>query len=184
MSKYVIKRNEVMAGRLLMVLPIEPADYIIKKIPSFSVYKGLTSLDYRGMLYSVDENNLANDLVYTTPTNYSIDGLGEVVLSKPVNFVLTNNIQLDELLKYLGFREDLTRNDINKIFNMLIKHKNWLMTHLDLFGVFDCLFGSYIVKDNNAMFSPKMFYELNKIEKAGYEPQYGEPGIQLIKKIK
>ena len=91
MTKYVAKRKDVCAGELL-----KPENVTIKAYYSFNnevskeelakqgigninAYGGLVC---RGMLFNVNENGLANDLIYTTPTNYPINGINLKLMLK------------------------------------------------------------------------------------------------------
>jgi len=191
MSKYVIKREDVCAGQLLK--PIEMSckiydenhnevseqELIERGIPVLSASCGLIC---RGMLFNVNEDGLANDLMYTTPTNYPIEGIKSKVHIAS-DFYIENYVELNELLKYLKYGVDLTQNDLNQIYRKLIIHRWWLNNHIELFG-FKKISGGYCT--GGAQTLPMSIYEnLNSIScyKNG-NPHKEEPGFSLIKKIR
>lgn len=193
MKKYVIKRNEVCAGSLMMScdtslvavtrsnqeIPEEDFEqYGIPKI-SFSC-----SLICRGMLFNVNENNLANDLIYTTPTKYDIAGIESDLNNKQSRYYIDKYIELDELLKYLKYGIDLTQNDLDKIYKKLIIHNHWLEHHKNLFGWRKSGNGFY-VSGGKEIISKHIYDCLSSIScsKNG-TPHPEEPAYQLIKKRK
>lgn len=139
MKKYVASRRDVCAGQLLRtehpniqiigfdlenLVPINPQDTGIK----ISV---ASSLVCRGMLFNVDDFNRANDLIYTTPVNYPISGLSK---DEDSSFTIEHYVELNEILKYLKYGEDLTQRDLNKIYKTLICSNKWLQRNKNLFG--------------------------------------------------
>ena len=181
MKKYVIKRNEVMAGTLTMVLPVRIENMSENINSKFLDYEGFASINVRGMLFKFNEKLNAKDLIYTTPTTYNVEYIN---VKDKLNFVITNLLELDKLLKYLGFNDSLTKDDVDKVFNMLIKHKSWLNRNSKLFGITRNLLGEYSYDKDNATFSGEMYKKLDIIQCAGYKPNEDEPGYSLIKKIK
>lgn len=85
------------------------------------------------MLFSVNESGKTNDLIWTTPTNYSIAGL-EDSKDFSYDFVIKNYVELEELLKYLKFGEDLTQHDLRKIYKRFVISDYWIHCHRTLFG--------------------------------------------------
>lgn len=141
MSKYVAKRKDVCAGELLktakMSFKIFDSDNnevsqekLKEEGISFSVFGGLIC---RGMLFNVNEDGLANDLIYTTPTNYPIIEK-EPKIDVESEFVIDHYVELEELLKYMKYGVDLTQSDLNQIYRKFITHKWWLEHHKELFG--------------------------------------------------
>ena len=163
MKKYVIKRNEVMAGILKLVLPVETKT-VSHNMETFDNYKGYVSVNARGVLFNI-ENNMAHDLMYDNPFNYYIEGRTDIHISNNVNYVITDYLELDNILKELKFNKDLTRSDLNKIFSMLVKHKNWLNKH-------------------EYLFSNETYELLKDMELVGYKINEFEPSYKKIKKTK
>lgn len=165
MSKYVATRKDVCAGQLLKTISMTFKVYDGNKneisedkfeelgIPEISVFGDLIC---RGMLFNVNENGLANDLIYTTPTNYPIEGI-EPKIDVESEFIIENYVELEELLKYLKYGVDLTQKDLNQIYRKIITHKWWLERHMELFG-----------------------WKKMRDEKTGLSMGYGSDGIQTI----
>lgn len=189
MSKYVVKRKDVCAGQLIKKMDIEfkifdaenneiSREELEKRgILNFSASAGIIC---RGMLFRVDENGLANDLVYTTPTPYRIDRI-EPQQETDKNLIINDYVELEELLKYLKYGEDLTQKDLNTIHKKLITHDRWLRNHMELFGWQRTAFGE---KDgNDTTLSTSIYYNLRRIETVrNGKPHPEEPGYSHIKK--
>lgn len=87
----------------------------------------------RGMLFIVNDKGMACDLIYDSP-NYSIYELQtKEQLRDPI--CIKHAVNLEEALKYLGYKEDLERGDINKIYHQLIVSNAWLKENVDLFDI-------------------------------------------------
>lgn len=189
MKKYVATRKDICAGQLIKNIGISykifdasnnevnEEDLAKQGIKNFSISAGIIC---RGMLFNVNEKGLANDLIYTTPTNYPIEGVQpkENVESE---FIINNYVELEELLKYLKYGEDLTQNDLNQIYKKLITHKWWLEHHMELFGWKKMSIG---YGSGGIQTVPKSIYDnLSSISccKNG-KPYKEEPGYSLIKK--
>lgn len=71
-------------------------------------------------------------MIYTTPTNYPIEGI-EPKIEVKNDFIITRYVELEELLKYLNYGIDLTQNDLNRIYRTLIAHDWWLRHNMELF---------------------------------------------------
>lgn len=71
------------------------------------------------MLFNVNQDGLAHDLIYTTPTNYSIEEISPKTDIKS-EFGIQHYVELNELLKYLNYGIDLTQNDLDQIYRELI----------------------------------------------------------------
>ncbi len=175
MKKYVCKRNEVMAGKLIMVLPVISDS-------EENNFNGYQSIDCRSMLYSVEDNK-GKDLIYSIPNLYDLDAT-KVEKNNDMSYYITSQIELDELLKYLKFNKDLTQSDLNKIFNMLLKHKSWLKKHSELFGVIYDIFGNYIIDSKDAILTPDMYFRLKRFQNIGTKVHSNESPYQLVKRRK
>ena len=147
---------------------------------------GITVKDgemYRGMIYRVDNNNHAQDLIYTTPTNHVIDGIEPSIVLNEEPMLLMRNAELGELLKYLKFGEDLTQDDLNKIYRMFLKHRIWLRTHPELFGFFK-KDGIIYHDESKAIFPEELFYSLYNASYVGGNPNKNEAGFESIRRIR
>lgn len=191
MAKYVATRKDICAGRLLKTEKMEvkifdgnnneisKEDLAREGITNFSVSGGLVC---RGMLFNVNDDGLANDLIYTTPTNYPIEGI-EPKIDVESEFIIEHYVELEEVLKYLKYGVDLTQNDLNQIHRKLITHEWWLNHNIELFGLKKL--------DNNMGYGSggiqtlpmDTYLNLSSINctKNG-KPYIEEPGYSLIKK--
>ncbi len=160
MSKYVTTRKDVCAGELLKT----------------------SGLICRGMLLNVNEDGLANDLIYTTPTNYPIKDK-EPKINVESEFVIDNYVELEELLKYLKYGIDLTQNDLHQIYRKLITHRWWLEHHIELFGFKKIGNGMGYGSGGIETIPMEIYDNLSSIScyKNG-KPYKEEPGYSLIKK--
>lgn len=138
-KKYVIKRNEVYAGRLVKAYDVF-YNYYSATDPEFVIFLEKNKIYnfncncriiLRGMLFSFDKNKNANDLIYTTPTHYSIKNISDL----QSEFVIEHYANLDKVLKYLKFKEDLTQEDLNRISNILFSKKSIFKRHPEIFGL-------------------------------------------------
>ncbi len=132
MKKYVATRKDICGGQLLKTGDmsfkiVDSNDNEVSKqelaeqgITNISFFGGLVC---RGMLFNVNDVGLANDLIYTTPTNYPINGKQPKVDIES-QFVIDHYVELEELLKYLKYGVDLTQNDLNQMHRKLIAN-NW-----------------------------------------------------------
>lgn len=190
MSKYVAARKDVCAGELLktggMSFKIFDSnnnevsqEQLAEQGISFSAFGGLVC---RGMLFNVNEDGLANDLIYTTPTNYPIKDR-EPKINVESEFVIDNYVELEELLKYLKYGVDLTQNDLNQIYRKLITHKWWLEHHMELFGWKEMGNGMGYCSGGIETIPMEIYNNLSSIScsKNG-KPHREEPGYSLIKK--
>lgn len=192
MKKYVVKRKDVCAGSLLKTIEVSVKAYDIldneisikqlseQEITNISVFGGIIC---RGMLFNVNENGLANDLIYTTPTNYFIEGIQPRIDVKS-EFVIQDYVELDELLKYLNYGSDLTQKDLKRIYNMLVTDDFWLGRHMELFGWEKDRIGGHSYCTGMTETVPmRIYHGLSSIScsKNG-KPHKEEPGYSLIKK--
>jgi len=189
MKKYVISRKEVCAGRLLQ--PFDATinvydeneniidDDKIKEL-GIPVPKVSAGVICRGMLFNVNEDGLANDLIYRTPSKYPIEGI-QPKIDVNTDFIITNYVELEELLKYLKYGVDLTQNDLNKIYRTLICNNRWLNHHMELFGWIKNDIG--YSSGGNYTISSSIYDNLSSISctKDG-RPYKEEPGYKLIKR--
>ena len=109
----------------------------ITKVKRSQVYAGeVVSREFgfiRGMLFIVNEKGEACDLIYSSP-NYSIYELQTPAQYKdPI--CIKHSVNLEEALKYMGYKEDLNRSDLSKIYKELITSNKWLKDNVELFDI-------------------------------------------------
>lgn len=109
----------------------------IKTVRRNQVYAGeVVSREFgfiRGMLFIVNEKGEACDLIYSSP-KYSIYEIQTPAQYKdPI--CIKHSVNLEEALKYMGYKEELTRSDLNKIYKELITSNKWLKDNVDLFDI-------------------------------------------------
>lgn len=182
---YVATRTSICAGTLMMTHP----DSFIEvkcfdenkdsKTEEFNLNYHATLQNLRGMLFNVNEKGLANDLIYTTPTNYLIDGI------KPKVYVMTkffiyNCVNLDEFLKYKDFGIYLTQDNLDEIYREFIVSDLWLRNHMELFGFKKKKDGSY--STFKGYYSYDMYSKLVECSWGSSSPDILEPGYKLINK--
>ena len=191
MSKYVARRKDVCAGELLKICEMSINVYdgnnkvsekqLEEQGINLSVSGGLIC---RGMLFNVNEDGLANDLIYTTPTNYPIRDK-EPKINVKTRFIIDRYVELEEVLKYLKYAVDLTQNDLYQIYRKFIIHKSWLKNHIELFGFKKLDNGMGYCSGGTEKIPMEIYNNLSGI--SGFEigrPCCEEPGYRLIKRRK
>lgn len=191
MPKYVCSRKDVCAGSLIKSFDLSYKIYDENdcEISEEELAKqGITNLSISGgivcrrMLFSVNNDDLTNDLIYDTPNNYPIEGISprKEIQSK---FIVQHYVELEELLKYLKFGENLTQKDLDKIYRKLLVRNWWLNHHQELFGYRKTTIG--YVSDGIQTLPTTMYNQLSTISLAGNtKPHPEEPEYRLIKKRK
>ncbi len=189
MKKYVAKRDNIYAGTLIK--KITPQVSIIDSngqeftesqfpelgITNFQISGGLIC---RGMLFKINDKNLAEDLIYESPVDYNIEGI-KPELNLFDDFVITEYAKLEELLKYMKYSEDLTQEDLKEIYRRFLVHGWWLKRHLDLFGYKKGFHGYQSTEDEilpREIADSLTTINLSKVVK----PNPEEPFAKLIKK--
>ena len=119
-------RNEIYVGELIKLKTINS--------PIFC----------RSMLFKISNNSLAQDLIYTTPNCYPLINYLKNTNSE---FVIQNYVNLEEILKYLGYDELLSQSELNAIYKQFISHNWWIEHNAELFN-------------NNPLFPKEMYYIL------------------------
>ena len=87
----------------------------------------------RGMLFIVNEKGEACDLIYSSP-NYSIYEIQTPSQYKD-QICIKHSVNLEEALKYMGYSEELNRNDFEEIYKELIESNKWLKDNIELFDI-------------------------------------------------
>ena len=172
MKNYVCKRDEVCAGILLIRWDNVNNDYrtsaeLLKdKFIAFKYKYG------RVILFNNDLGK-ANDLIYNTPYHYPIVDLniGKEIDSK---YIINDYVNLDDIIRYLGYNENLTQYDLNMIFNFLVKSNRWLKRNRKLFGNDS--------QNSEEYFSNNLYVCLKNIFSISSKPHKEEPNYSLIRK--
>lgn len=141
MSKFVCKRKDVCTGDLYKEKNVDYGVYYNDgtEMNSNELEERGFSPNYSGkifcrkMLYTVNEDNLANDLMYISYNNYPIEGLKNIS-EDDLEFVINDQVNLEALIEYMGYGSDLTQEDLNEIFLKIITHRKWLKKHATLFS--------------------------------------------------
>lgn len=94
--KYVVCRDAVCAGKVV------------------KIDKDLGYVSCRSMLFVPTKENMANDLLYQTNSYPILEEKTSDVTNQSL-FVVKDVLHLDEILKYFGYHENLTYEDIIKI---------------------------------------------------------------------
>ena len=199
-KKYVVARKDVCAGQLLKVGEVDLSFTLLDRHNNeisedelagkgITISKTFGGLVCRGMLFNVNDDGFANDLIYTTPINYSIKDR-ESTVEMERDFVIDRYVELEELLRYLGYDEYLTQKDLDKIFRKFITHSWWLEHHKKLFGwkkLYDSRTGSFMgYGSGGTQTIPMNIYDnLSWISASkNGNPHPDEIAYKLIKKIK
>lgn len=200
MAEFIVKRKDVCAGTLLKIhnssitifdcegKPISPEQSEEQENISVITFSGIVC---RAMLYCVNDAGLAEDLIYKTPTNYLIRGVesksdeNSDFINEDSCFVIDEHVPLEKLLNYLGYGEELTQRDLNRIFNKLVVRNWWLKHHLKLFGYQKMGFGMGYCSGGTQTLPIEIFNHLLSISCIGNgKPSKEEPNHGLIMKIK
>ena len=113
MTKYVINRDKINLGTIIRpIIRMYDADNLTK----VDIY-GYHNI--RLVLFSINENNLSNDLLYNSP-NYPIENISDLKECANSKYVINKTYNLDEFLTNLGFDEELTKRDLKKLRNKLL----------------------------------------------------------------
>lgn len=136
----------------------------------------------RGLLFSINEEGLSNDLIYNSP-EYPIRGI-EPKISLESNYIIEHYVELEELLKFLKFDNNLTQSDLNKIFKLLILNERWLSKNRHVFGIKDADNLFHICNEpSQTIVSREIYDNLSRINSTrNGKPSKSEPDYKLIKK--
>lgn len=192
MAGYVAIRKDVCAGLLLKTYGTKYNAYNGKDNESLNFYLSENGIEEvstsngipcRGMLFNVTDEGLANDLIYTTPIKYPINGIPQTTY-KESDFIIYNYLELDELLKYLKYDNYLTQNDLNEIYRKLIANRRWLSKNIELFGWRKAPYGGY-TSGGISTIPMSTFNNLHSISwLENGKPSIKEPQYSLIKRKK
>jgi len=136
-KNYKVCRDNIFVGQVISTDKIYrySKKYRFYDDKSNDLVTGVYSI-YRSMLFTLDENKLASDLLYQSP-NYPILNLTEdnICLNlKGEKIIIKDYINLSELLKYYKYNEELTYEDILKIRKTFF-NSEYIKDNCELFGV-------------------------------------------------
>lgn len=188
MKKYVVKRSNVYAGNLMKNIDAKcvVTDQNGREISEDELKKqGVQLMSFscglicRGMLFSIKENT-SDDLIYTTPSSYALDGISSSI-EVPSEFKIKDWYNLEAILKYLGYGEELTQHELNQVYKKLICSKRWLDKNMELFGWKKSKVG--YTSGGEAILPMELYHRLSSISSSGNgNPYKEEPGFEFIKR--
>lgn len=133
--KYIVCRDNVFVGEVIRTGCVFQKD----AIGISSEKTGMLGVgywrSYRSILFTLNEANLADDLIYNSP-NYPVLNISdnEKCMDFDGRITLINNAcNLSELLRYFGYAEELTYDDMVKIRNTFFSAK-FVYDNCELFG--------------------------------------------------
>lgn len=189
-KKFVIERKNVYAGEVVEAIDDNTTTFfnykkneeLNEQTLNDSDYKFYCGIPLRGMLFTIDADGLAEDLLYSTPKYPITNVLPKVDVEG--NIIVNHFINLDLLLKYLKYGELLTRNDLKAINRLLISHEKWLNKNMHLFGLHKLGLDGYCREDNEII--PYDIYDnLRWVNRPEFHtPQKVEQTVQQIKKMR
>ena len=187
MSKFVCKREDVCAGRLIKENNVSYGAYFedgsVMNADELEEkgYKYDRGLYCRHILFNIDIHNLANDLVYKSPL-YPIEEIYPTIDFES-DFVVEDMVNLENVLKYMNYNESLTQEDIKDIYKNLIKHKTWLKKNYQLFGLEKGIFKEFYFKPEDSALPKEVFRKLGtETEYYRGRPHREEKAYQKIKR--
>lgn len=165
-----IERDKIYIGKL-----VEPIEISVEKYEQNyqrlsgeeknKIYKYDRNICYkeiiRPILFRIDKKRLAEDLIYDVNMHYPILELNSHSQFTSM-YIVENIIKMDQLLKYLNYKEFLSHHEIKKIYRQLVLSSKWLEQNRSLFGKVEIMPDVYI-DSNKGEFSPDMYDKLMKI---------------------
>ena len=134
--KYKVFRDNIYVGQLIKANKIYRYDGYN---PPLDIKAGTILSEekqiIRTILFVPDEKKLANDLLYNSPSYPILNITPDETCLKlgESSFVLSYNTNLSPILKFLGFNEELTYQDILVIRKTLF-NDHWVLDNCELFG--------------------------------------------------
>lgn len=139
-KKYIVNRDDIHIGEVARTDSIcrynENLAFLEENAGQWAI-SCWTS--YRSMLFIPTEENMSNDLLYRTP-NYPIlnmtsnETVEKMKIENPGGLVIIKDAcNLSELLKYFGYRKDLTYEDVMRIRKTFFTGR-FAKDHCELFG--------------------------------------------------
>lgn len=118
---------------------------------------------YRSMLFVPDENRMSNDLLYKSP-NYPVLNItnDDTCLNLGKNSVVIRDIcNLEKLLEYFGFNQELTFEDIIKIKQTFFT-RSFVENNCYLFGLKEVMAENITFYNNNRIITDPLEIEKRK----------------------
>lgn len=91
------------------------------------------TLKCRKILFTLDEDNLARDLIWNTP-NYQVSGFIPQVPVEDERFVVNSVVGLSPLLIYKRYPELLNDGQVKEIYKKYLKNDKFYLKNSELFG--------------------------------------------------
>ncbi len=141
---------------------------------------------WAGLLVNSDSSS-SRPIIYYQKDDKALDlrydGCSEYSISFD-DLQVIGSINLDTVLEKLGYRDNLTQRDLNRVYSKLLINDKWLKKNKYLFGFVDLMNGGYAMGESSIL-DPKLYYGFNLIHSyTSKEPIYDEPNFQNIKKRK
>lgn len=156
--KYIVCRDNIYVGEVVKTRCVFRRGYNNMGINTDGEKLTIQSWkSYRSMLFAPDEDSLANDLLYNSP-NYPILNMSDEEACLYFNrsiILIKEAYNIAELLKYFGYGEELTYDDIQKIRKTFFSSK-FAMDNCELFGMKEVYPGEWkYYKDDVEISDPK-----------------------------
>lgn len=134
-GQYVVNRDDIYVGEVVESTSFYPDEDDATKLTTGSYYH------VRSMLFVLDEDGSANDLLYTTEQypvlneteSNIVKWLAKHTGEKKPLFVVDQAYNIGELLKYYGFAEKMSITDVIRVRNFLFA-KKFMENHCEDFG--------------------------------------------------
>lgn len=139
---------------------------------------------YRAMAFNIGNNGLTDDLLFTSPNPYKIEGVDPIETPKFQNIKIKSYYNLSELLLKLDYKSTITRNELEDLMKSITSDPNWLFDIAIAFGFARNESGFYY-PDKEVELPQEGFRVLRDISYMGsYIPCVREPDYHKIKKIR
>ena len=138
-KKYVVDRSGIHIGKVVSEFYQDTPIYTKNNVKTRTDL--ISKEELRSIIFTINEEGLSNDLLFNSP-NYYVEGITN---SKPVytpindkgvvksRIIITNPYNLDKLLKFCNFKDEITYYDIEAI-RWTFFSKSFLRKRPDLFG--------------------------------------------------
>lgn len=139
-KKYIVNRDDIYIGEVVSTDSIYRYNGDLNSLGEKAEQWAISCwTSYRSMLFIPTAENLSNDLLYRTP-NYPILNMtsNEIVGKTKIEslgrlVIIKDACNLSELLKYFGYRKELTYEDVMRIRKTFFTGR-FAKDHCELFG--------------------------------------------------
>lgn len=136
------------------------------------------------MAFNIGKNGLTDDLLFTSPNPYKIEGIAPIEIPKFQNIKIRNYYNLSELLLKLNYKSTITRKELEDLMKSITSDPNWLFDIAIAFGFARNESGFYY-PDKEVELPQEGFRILRDISDVGsFMPCFREPDYHRIKKIR